>query len=451
MRRHRFGLPAALVAAGYLTAVVVAAITALVTGDGDLLRLLVSPGMESPPDPAWWHVALLVLAGGAQGWALWHILRGRPAGEPVDAGTHARRLRVALYVNLAVVLLLLFVSDPPRWLLIADGACRLALVVLFHRVLDGGVERLAALVAGVLATVGSIGETVSGEYAFELVQLGGLTWALWLMLTLAAQSGDGRWRSGTVWCGVASLVSPLVVVAVTFSLTYGSDFPLAAIQALAAVFTPVWLARSAHDLVGPPVEIVRRPRGPVPDRAPSGRWPLPVVAVVLPLLPVAVNLAGGTPFWIGQRGVVEAAVREYLGALTPVWILSDFLVGIGGLALLVLTAVRHRTRRAALRAVCVLLLAAAAVGVVSAATVRDGYYAFESSGFTYADGWSYLYDMFSFSPVGFSDGGGVAAGISPLWHAAAFVASAIVLMFLYGRGPGRPSPQGSAMKSPVAP
>ncbi|MEU4832285.1 hypothetical protein [Streptosporangium sp. NPDC023615] len=282
-----------------------------------------------------------------------------------------------------------------------------------------------------------------------LVAAGYLTAVVAAVVT-ALVTGDGRWRTGTVWCGVASLVSPLVVVAATLSISYDGDFPLTALQSLAAVLTPVWLARSAHDLGGSPVQIARRPRGPVPDRAPSGRWPLPVIAVVLPLLPVAVNLAGGTPFWIGQRGVVEAAVREYLGALTPVWILSDFLVGVGVLALLVLAAVRHRTRRATLTAVCVLLLAAA-VGVVSA-TAQEDYYAFESPEFTYADGWSYLYGALSFFPEGysdgFSDGGGAVVGISPLWHAAAFAASAIVLMFLYGRKPTPTSPYETATGRP---
>ncbi|MER5620209.1 hypothetical protein [Streptosporangium sp. NPDC002544] len=38
---------------------------------------------------------------------------------------------------------------------------------------------------------------------------------------------------------------------------------------------------------------------------------------MLPLLPVAVNLAHGLPFWIGPRGIIESFVRTYLWELTP--------------------------------------------------------------------------------------------------------------------------------------
>ncbi|MEU8378571.1 hypothetical protein [Streptosporangium sp. NPDC048865] len=95
MRRHRFGRPAAFVAAGYLTAVAVTTVVTLVTGDDGLLQRLVlyreEPRGDSPPG---WYVFFLFLAGGAQGWALWQILRGRVAGETGDAGKERRASRV---------------------------------------------------------------------------------------------------------------------------------------------------------------------------------------------------------------------------------------------------------------------------------------------------------------------------------------------------------------------
>ncbi|MFF3444136.1 hypothetical protein [Streptosporangium sp. NPDC002721] len=450
MRRHRFGRPAAFVAAGYLTAVVVAAVVALVTGDGDLLRRLVFHGEGPWSEHPKWHVFPLVLAGGVQGWALWQILRGRVAGEPGEPGRHVRRLRVALYANLVVHPVLMFVSDLPWWAYVVVEIGQLALVVLFHRVLDGAsrVLRLTALVVGTLDVVGSIGEGVSDEFGFrsvedifELVQLDGLAWALWMLLTLVAQARDGRWGRATVWSGAASMTFPLLVMPLTFALPFGGDFLFTLTYLLLSVLLPVWLARSAHDLAGPCVKVVQRQERPVPVKVSLGRWPLPVVAVVLPLLPVAVNLAHGMPFWIGPRGAIEYAVRAHLASLAQVWLWFDLLVGVGGLGLLVLAAVTRRTRRCVRATACV-LLAAAVAGVVTAATVRETgtYTAAELSSpdmaFLYASERMYPDEMFP--PTG--EGGFLVLGVSPLWHSAALVVSALILMSLYGWGPARRSP-----------
>ncbi|MGJ6960669.1 hypothetical protein ACSDR0_02085 [Streptosporangium sp. G11] len=207
---------------------------------------------------------------------------------------------------------------------------------------------------------------------------------------------------------------------------------------LSNVFLPVWLARSSHDLAGPCAEDVRRAR-PVPVKVPLGGWPLPVTAVVLPLFPVAANLVHGMPFWIGPRGVVESAVRAHL---TQLWLCFDLLVGVGGLGLLVLVAVTRRTHRFVWVTVCVLLVAAV-VGVVTAATTREtgSYTAAELSnnnGFAFLFVGSRTYPDWMFHPV--EEGGAFAFGVSPLWHSAAFVASALILISLYGRGQARRSP-----------
>ncbi|MGJ6964223.1 hypothetical protein ACSDR0_20150 [Streptosporangium sp. G11] len=234
MRRHRFGRPAAFVAAGYLTTVVVTVVVTLVTGDGGLLQRLVfhweEPRLEEPPPG--WYLFFLVLAGGAQGWALWQILRGRVAGETGEPGKHVRRLRVVLYANLAANLIFAFEPDLPWWAYVIVEVGQLALVVLFYRVLDGAsrVLRLTALMVGTLGVAGLIGEGVSEEFGlrpvetlFELVQLNGLTWAVWMLLTLVAQAGDGRWGRATVWSGAACMALPILGLPMIFGLPYGGD------------------------------------------------------------------------------------------------------------------------------------------------------------------------------------------------------------------------------------
>ncbi|WP_030913315.1 hypothetical protein [Streptosporangium amethystogenes] len=253
-RRYRFGWPAAFVVGGYLAAVLAFGVVALVSGDDRILRLLVAlrgePGMG-------WQVLLLLLAGVAQGWALWQILRGRVAGEIGEQGRAVRLLRVALYVNVALFLPDLFAAYLPWRTYGLEELGQLALVVLFHRVLDGASRplRLTALVAGTLDVAGSIGAEAFGG-VFEIVQLNGWTWLLWMLLTVVAQAGDGRWGRGTVWSGVAAMVLPLFVAPLVFALIddYSAFTPLLGVVAL---FRPVWLARSAHDLAGPHPRRVR--------------------------------------------------------------------------------------------------------------------------------------------------------------------------------------------------
>ncbi|MER6178231.1 hypothetical protein [Streptosporangium sp. NPDC001681] len=261
-RRYRFGWLAAFVVGGYLAAVVAFGVVALVSGDDRVLRLLVvlpgEPGVGR-------QVLFLLLVGAAQCWALWQILRGRVAGEIGEQGRVVRLLRVALYVNVALFSLDWFAAYLPWRTYDLEDLGQLALVVLFYRVLDGASRalRLTALVAGTLDVAGSIGAEVfdaldlrSLEEGSEIVQLNGWTWLLWMLLTVVAQAGDGRWGRDTVWSGVASMVLPFLVAPLVFAFIddYSAFTPLLGVVTL---FRPVWLARSAHDLAGPHPRRVR--------------------------------------------------------------------------------------------------------------------------------------------------------------------------------------------------
>lgn len=162
----------------------------------------------------------LLLIAVYQGWALWQILRGRVRG-PVRAGGGAvRALRVTLYLCAAYTMLELFPVILPWWAKPAGAAAQLALVVLFFLVLRGVSRAVTtvALVAGTLAVVSRLARTAAdtldarglGEIS-AVAGLGGLSWTLWVALTLLAQARDGRWARATVWTGVAALVVTFLI------------------------------------------------------------------------------------------------------------------------------------------------------------------------------------------------------------------------------------------------
>ncbi|MFI6796712.1 hypothetical protein [Streptosporangium canum] len=441
--------------------VVVLGVIAGVSGDGEVVWRLVVHRRWRPMEPGW-YVLSLVLLGGMQGWALWQILRGRAAGQDVAPDRHVRRLRRVLYAYLAVQLTyyVVFFLPSPWWVDVARDVGRLALVVLFHRVLDGTPRALRsiALAAGTLGVVGSIGEEVFDELGvhaveriFDLVGLDGLLWSLWMVLILVAQARDGRWGRVTVWSGTASMVLALLVMPLALGLAGGFGGPgitvIFVLSGVRSVLMLVWLARSAHDLAGPHAGAVPRRERPAPARAPLGRRPLPVAAVLLPLLPALANLAHGLPLWIGPRGAIESAFRMHVtGPGLLLWLGFDLLVGIGGLAVLVLVAVVRRTRRLARATACTLVIAAA-VGAVTAVTARAApdHTAADLSGgdmvFDYEG--AQIYPDWMFTPD--VETGEIFFGISPLWHSAAFTVSAIILISLYGRRPARRSPYRAAV------
>ncbi|MBG0832453.1 hypothetical protein HS041_32625 [Planomonospora sp. ID67723] len=172
VRRYRFGSIAAFVAVGYALTLVVAAVIALAGGDGLLRRLVFPAGWSGPDDDlTGWAVLPPALAGGMQGWALWQILRGWVDGERPRSEKRVRRLRGLLYADLLLGLTLSHPFDllDVWWVDILWSLGQLAVVVLFHRVLEDASRllRLIALVAGTLTTVAWQGRVVSGEFGFQ--------------------------------------------------------------------------------------------------------------------------------------------------------------------------------------------------------------------------------------------------------------------------------------------
>ncbi|PZG13889.1 hypothetical protein [Nonomuraea aridisoli] len=453
MGRHRFGRIAALVAFGYLA---VLGILALAGDGGDLLWTVVTRdagvswflGDETLTVP-WGLAVVLVLIGALQAWALWQVLRGRVRGELTPRGRVVGLLRLALYLSVGNSLLGL-VSAPliraweAYWLwpvtVIVSGLLRLALVWLFFLALRGVVSRglrLFSVVAGTVAWVSGIGYEIASAFdarsAAQIFDLGGAdgyTWTAWSVAILIAQARDPRWSAATVRIGVVAQVVSLLQPSGIVSFG-GNGFPyiltVYTLLGAAAVFGLVWEARSAHELANPlPGPVPRRS----PQRAAARGWPLAAVAIVLPLIPAAVNLAQGRYLWIGPRGVIEEFVRvDASSRQALIWLAMDAVVGVGGPALLVLAAVLLRTRRV-LRFTTLTLTVAAAVGFVSALTatpVPDDFGEFFYEG-------TQIYPDGLFTP---GSDGEIFFGVSPSWYSAALLASALLLMVLYPAAPDR--------------
>ncbi|MFI7469123.1 hypothetical protein [Nonomuraea sp. NPDC049646] len=231
-----------------------------------------------------------------------------------------------------------------------------AMVWLFSRAVGGALPawaRWLMLALGAAGVLAGLGLTLSqallfqpGMIFFDVALLHGVPGMAWLALLLTAQARDPRWSRTTVALGVLSLATSFVQPA---SFASSDAVPLAVLtfwglRALGVVGL-AWQARSAHELAGLPASPFG-PRRP-PARIPARPWWLVAPAVVLPLVPAAVNLAGGMPFWIGPRGAVEQVVAE--GAVSVpaalAWLGFDLLAGVGGVALLVLVAVLRGTVR----------------------------------------------------------------------------------------------------------
>ncbi|RBQ21017.1 hypothetical protein DP939_08155 [Spongiactinospora rosea] len=387
----------------------VSGVIALTGGDPRALLLAVTHlPIRTESDLPWWDILLLVLIAAGQGWALWQILRGPVAGERPVLDRNVRLLRWALYLNAALAVIAAIPGRLPDWLDIAGLPAGLALVVLFFRALDGAPAtfRVGMLLIGVLAKVTALGAKMAGALdatalagILGLVSFHGVPWVVWTILALIAQARDGRWSRGVVWVGAASTgLAPFslpLVLSFELSSIVGIDLlvPGAGLYALANVLTVAWYARSAHEAGAP-----RRakPAPTAPPRKPIGRRLPALVAIVLPLIPAAVNLAHGVPTWIGPEWALPSG---YQPPLMRLWQAADVLVGVGGMAVLVLVTVVRRTLRQ-VRVTAAVLFAAAGLGSIAALTTAP-------------------------RPV----------GVSPLWYGAAFVAAALVLVLQYGGGP----------------
>ncbi|MFI6907813.1 hypothetical protein ACIBKY_41575 [Nonomuraea sp. NPDC050394] len=451
MRRYRFGTIAALVALGFLAVVVVLCAFTLADPGNVLLWKVVThdtfTGDLFGSGIPWVLTLALVLIGTLQAWALWQVLRGRARGELTDRGRKAGLLRLALYLGVGtslagIAVAPLIVSWEAYWFwsvsAIVSGLLQLAVASLFFLVLRDTASfglRLFSLVTGVLIGVLTIGQSIAQvlflESVAQIFTLGGMfgyLWPAWAGSILIAQGRDPRWSAATVRIGIlAQVVSVLQPAgAVSFgSFGYGVPSTLVIYSLLSAVgvLGLVWQARTAHELAAP----LPRAPAPAPERSAARRWPMAAVAIVLPLIPAAVNLAQGRYLWIGPRGAIEQFVREESWH-APAWFGLDVFVGAGGPALLILAAVLRRTRLA-VQVTSVTLTVAAAVGLVSAlTTVTPVPGEFRDEG-------AQIYPEGMFAPA---PDGEIFFGISPLFYSAALFGSALLLRSLY---PVAPAPR----------
>ncbi|MGW2158867.1 hypothetical protein [Nonomuraea sp. NPDC001699] len=443
MRRHRFGRLAAGFAALYLAVVIVLAVVGLVTGDlVPLWRVVADPGGHSADEiRAWpWLPALLVPIAVVQAWAYREVLRGRLRGEPARHGREARLLRVALYAMVVYVLTWRLPIPYLWWMSLVADVIELVVIWLFFRVLRGSDRRwpqVLMLVTGTLSVMHDAVTTIAyqtGDYRFFMQDWTwalDVLWSVWLASLLVAQARDPRWSGATVRVGViAVLFSLLSSGSVTIVAFGGADevawkLLMPSLLGAVSVFSLVWWARSAHDLgtLQPPAPQTQ------PVRVRARWWPLPTLAIVLPLVPAAVNLARGVPFWLGPKNVLGDAVREYTGSeATAYWFALDLLVGVGAPAVLILVAVRRRTLTS-LRATTLSLFLMGGIGAVSALTSEHSTF--------FGELWLYPESLFveRGAVIPYDGTKLLSPGISPLWYALALTASGLILLLLYAAPP----------------
>lgn len=431
MRRHRLGRIAAFIAAAYVATALAFGVAAVATGDvNPVWRLVAREEAFEHLTVSWWILLLLGLVTAVQGWAYWQVLRGPVRGAPPAADRRVTLLRWTLYASVAFSLVVSSVQWWAWWLSVLGSVLHAAFIVLFFLVLRvPRWLRWAVLAGGLLSVVYGIVFNVMSSLPFSegltgFMRMSEVMWLAWIVPILAAQAKDPRWSGTTVGLGVLSLTLGLLQPSMSGASWAGDEVPveflvyplLSAIN----VFGLVWEARSAHDLASPPHTV-----SPRPARAPYRWWPLPALAIVLPLLPAAANLVRGMPFWLGPRGEIERFIREDgSDAAAVAWLALDVLVGVGAPAVLILIAVLRRTRRI-LRATTLTLTLIAAIGVVSVLTDAPGE-------------WGLLPDGLRMYPDDlFVKNGEIVLGdgISPLWYCAALLASALVLLVLYAPAP----------------
>ncbi|NUT39937.1 MAG: hypothetical protein HOV86_08070, partial [Thermoactinospora sp.] len=418
----------------------------VVTQDSGLGRFRRHAGFALP----WWLTLLLVPVGLLQAWALWQVLRGRSRAELTERGRMVGLLRLFLYLSVGQALFVnacapLINTWELYWLwtvvILFAGCVQLALAWLYFQVLRATASRglrSFSVTVGTLGAVSVLGSEIAALLGLEAPTVvfslaggyGHMTTA-WTVSILVAQARDPRWSAATVRIGVIALVMSILRPGAGLTVSMSSGFPgvmtVHTLIGAVMVFGLVWEARSAHDLAHPllPREPVR-----VPARHAARWWPVAAVAVALPLLPAAVNLADGRYHWTGPRGVIESFFRE-VGDATA-WLAVDVFVGVGGPALLVLLAVLRRSHTV-VRFTTVTLMLVAAVGFVNAFTAvplpADFGELYEGA---------QLYPKEMFSRV---EGGQIDLGLSPAWYAAALLASALLLRLLYPAPLGRTAPR----------
>ncbi|MFI0422983.1 hypothetical protein [Spongiactinospora sp. 9N601] len=432
MRRYRFGRVAAFIVAGYVVIAIALGVVTLVTDRLDFVWWAVvrEPLMEGLV-ATWWVVLLLAPVVAVQAWAYWQVLRGPVRGDPPPRDRWVTLLRWAIYLNVAWSFVAYTVFPWTWWQSALDSVWHLGTVVLFFLVLRSSRWlRLAVLVGGTLSGLAGIADSVAyglgSPSGLQSVTLwSDLFWLAWMLPILVAQARDPRWSRATVGIGVLCVVVNLLHPSALAIAFVSDEVPVEllvwSLFGALDVFGMIWRARSAHDLASPLTA------GPPqrPARAPARWWPLPASAVVLPLVPAAVNLAHGMPFWHGPRGEIERFIREDGGVATiRAWFALDLLVGVGVPALLILAAVLLRTRLL-LRGTVLFLALTAAIGVLGVLTNEP-------------DSWDTIPGALAWYPESLFVRDGqivLTGGISPLWFSAALAASALILFLLYAPAP----------------
>ncbi|MFI6909995.1 hypothetical protein ACIBKY_52665 [Nonomuraea sp. NPDC050394] len=462
MRRHRLGVPALLVAGGYLVTVLAAAVSALVSGDVRLLwRLTLFYELEEEPEPtlsrllsgldtsaSWPKVLVLLATGGLWAWALWQSLRGPVSGPRPASDRSGRPLRVMLYASVACWMVYLAAPEWPWWASVLELLVTLGVVVAFHPLLRPltGLAGLA-LAAGVTANVLQIAVEIfyalgwrGAGRMIESTDLAAVANLVWLVIVLMAQWRGGRWHRTTVMYGVASLIAPVALVLV--------GIPLTLVEGLKGVYGEVvagassalmvtWLARSAHDLARPDDGHAPPRPAALPSPAPPYRLVVSarLAACVIPLVPALVNLTNGHLLWITPHVPVRQLARRVGDVLPAIWWSVEAAAGVGGVTLLVLIAGHRGTRRTFRVAMTGLLLTAAA-GFVPVAGVAVLLWLRGDGPFSRLGG--DLYTRVAY----FARGAGAAPAVSPLWFTAACLLSAVILWWAhvvrsgYGKGVG---------------
>ncbi|MGW0808712.1 hypothetical protein [Nonomuraea sp. NPDC002799] len=349
----------------------VTAVTALNGGDIRLLwRLTILYDLDEGAPGNWTNVLPLSLAGGVLAWALWQTLRGPAAGRPplLDPGT--RLLRTVLYVNAASWGVRAFMPVWPWWAGVCDLVLMLALMLAFQPALRRNVRHAdLALLAGASSLAVLAADEVFGWRNLDLLAallLAGLL--IWTVLVFVAQRRDGRWGRATILYGVASLLGP-------FAVMFAGNLPYtgSALATAADAMMVIWLARSAHDLAHPDTRPVPLP--PPLARPPMLAAALAFTACVAPIVPAVINLNRGHPLWITPYAPIGRLMRragDFQPMLGPAIEVFELFVGVGGPALVVLVAVRLRTRLALLAAIGTLLLTAGAGLAALALSGRRG-------------------------------------------------------------------------------
>ncbi|MFF0768542.1 hypothetical protein ACFYUK_06550 [Nonomuraea wenchangensis] len=266
--RRRSAVLALIVTGVYVAAVAVAAVVAAVTGDLDpLWRLTITEEPDAGATGS--DVLIAALTAVPWAWALWQVLRGPLETAPRDEQEpRVRRARFTLYAAAATTLLLHPLPSPwPWWADVISALSMWAVAVLIHPVLVRPVLRPRLKGAELIRTAGVVGFGGTTVVALlGLISLPGLDFLYlviavatlaWTVLVLRAQRDDGRWRPGTVTCGVAALVTPWLALLVPAVLAM-SGTPVAydsalvgGLGALTGALQVVWLARSGHDLAAP--------------------------------------------------------------------------------------------------------------------------------------------------------------------------------------------------------